>query len=97
MLLKILPFALHTSPPSVEALQRRSCLAYYLVPQRQLNHFDGRKLDRSNPTAEQKRVVAYCRQPASTLTPGIESRRDPWPYICSVSRLLFFLLSLFLL
>jgi hypothetical protein len=36
------------------------------------------------------RAVAYCRQPASTVTLGIEPRWDPWPYICSVSRLLFF-------
>jgi hypothetical protein len=44
------------------------------------------------------RAVAYCRQPASTVTLSIEPRWDPWPYICSVSRLLFFfLLSLFLL
>jgi hypothetical protein len=28
MLLKIVPFALHTSPLSVQALQRRSCLSY---------------------------------------------------------------------
>jgi hypothetical protein len=47
--------------------------------------------------AEQSRAVAYCRQPASTVTLGIELRWDPWPYICSVSRLWFFLLSLFLL
>jgi hypothetical protein len=48
--------------------------------------------------SEQRRVVAYCRQPASTVTLGIEPRWDPWPYISSVSRLLFFfLLSLFLL
>jgi hypothetical protein len=47
--------------------------------------------------AEQSRAVAYCRQPASTVTLGIEPRGDPWPYICSVSRLLFFLLSLLLL
>jgi hypothetical protein len=40
--------------------------------------------------AEQSRAVAYCRQPASTVTPGIEPRWDPWPYICSMSRLLFF-------
>jgi hypothetical protein len=47
--------------------------------------------------AEQSRAVAYCRQPASTVTLGIEPRWVPWPYICSVSRLLFFLLlSLFL-
>jgi hypothetical protein len=36
------------------------------------------------------RAVAYCRQPASTVTPGIEPRWDPWPYICSMSRLLYF-------
>jgi hypothetical protein len=47
--------------------------------------------------AEQSRAVAYCRQPASTVTLGIEPRWDPWPYICSVSRLLFLFLSLFLL
>jgi hypothetical protein len=49
---------------------------------------------------EQLSAVAYCRQPASTVTSGIEPRWDPWPYtrICSMSRLLFFpLLSLFLL
>jgi hypothetical protein len=43
-----------------------------------------------NVKAEQSRAVAYCRQPASKVTPGIEPRWDPWPYICSVSRLLFF-------
>jgi hypothetical protein len=47
--------------------------------------------------AEQSRAVACCQQPASTVTLGIEPRWDPWPYICSVSRLQFFLLSLFLL
>jgi hypothetical protein len=36
------------------------------------------------------RAVAYCRQPASTVTLGIEPRWDPWPYICSVSRVFFF-------
>jgi hypothetical protein len=41
-----------------------------------------------NSRAEQSRAVAYCRQPASTVTPGIEPRWDPWPYICSMSRLL---------
>jgi hypothetical protein len=39
--------------------------------------------------AAQSRSIAYYRQPASTVTPGIESRWDPWPYICSISRLLF--------
>jgi hypothetical protein len=34
---------------------------------------------------------AYCRQPAGTLTPGIGPRWDPWPYICSMSRPLYFL------
>jgi hypothetical protein len=34
-------------------------------------------------SAEQSRALAYCRQPASTVTPGIEPRWDPWPYICS--------------
>jgi hypothetical protein len=38
----------------------------------------------------QSRAVAYCRQSASTVTLGIEPRCDPWPYICSVSRLLLF-------
>jgi hypothetical protein len=47
--------------------------------------------------AERSRAVAYCRQPASTVTPDIEPLWDPWPYICSVSRLwVFFLLLLFL-
>jgi hypothetical protein len=36
--------------------------------------------------AMQSRAVAYCRQPASTVTLGIELRWDPWP----VSRHLFF-------
>jgi hypothetical protein len=40
--------------------------------------------------AEQSRAVAYCRQQASTVTPGIEPWWDPWPYICSMSKLLFF-------
>jgi hypothetical protein len=36
----------------------------------------------SSPTrAEQSRAVAYCRQPASTVTLGIEPRWDPWPSI----------------
>jgi hypothetical protein len=39
---------------------------------------------------EQSRAVSYCRKPASTVTPGVEPRWDPWPYICSVSRLLLF-------
>jgi hypothetical protein len=39
--------------------------------------------------AEQSRAVAYCLQPASTVTLGIEPRWDPWSYICSVSRFLF--------
>jgi hypothetical protein len=33
---------------------------------------------------------ADYRQPASTLTPGIGPCWDPWPYICSMSRPLFF-------
>jgi hypothetical protein len=36
------------------------------------------------------RVAAYCRWPASKVTPGIEPCWDPWPYICSMLRLLFF-------
>jgi hypothetical protein len=44
----------------------------------------------SQSRAEQSRAVPYCWQPASTVTLGIEPRWDPWPYICSVSRLLFF-------
>jgi hypothetical protein len=40
--------------------------------------------------SEQSRAVAYWRQPASTVTLGFEPRWDPWPYICSVSRLSFF-------
>jgi hypothetical protein len=42
------------------------------------------------PNWQQSRAEAYCRQPASTVTPGIEPRWDPLPYICSMSRLLFF-------
>jgi hypothetical protein len=30
---------------------------------------------------EQSRAAAYCRQPASTATPGIKPRWDPWPYM----------------
>jgi hypothetical protein len=40
------------------------------------------------PNMEQSRAVAYCRQPANTVTLGIEPRWDPWPYICSVLTLL---------
>jgi hypothetical protein len=40
--------------------------------------------------SQQSRAVVYCRQPASTVISGIEPLWDPWPYICSVSRLLFF-------
>jgi hypothetical protein len=40
--------------------------------------------------AEQSRAVAYYRQPASTVILGVKPFWDPWPYICSVSRLLFF-------
>jgi hypothetical protein len=40
--------------------------------------------------AEQSKAVAYCRQPASTVTPGIEPSWNPWSYISSMSRLLFF-------
>jgi hypothetical protein len=40
--------------------------------------------------AEQSRAVAYCRQLASTVTHGIEPRWDPWPCICSMSRLVSF-------
>jgi hypothetical protein len=39
--------------------------------------------------AEQSRAEAYCRQLASTVALGIEPRWDPWPYICSLSRLFF--------
>jgi hypothetical protein len=39
---------------------------------------------------KQSRAVSYCRQPASTVMLGIEARWDPWPYIFSVLRLLFF-------
>jgi hypothetical protein len=43
--------------------------------------------------AELSRAVAYCRQPASMVTPSIEPHWDPWPYNCSMSRLLFFFSS----
>jgi hypothetical protein len=33
---------------------------------------------------------AYCRQPTGMLNPGVVARWDPWPYIRSVSRPLFF-------
>jgi hypothetical protein len=39
--------------------------------------------------SQQSRAVAYCRQPASTVTLGIKPRWDPSPYIYSVSRLFF--------
>jgi hypothetical protein len=45
MLLKILPFALHTNPLSVQALQVKSCLAYLFMLQGQLSQLNGRKLD----------------------------------------------------
>jgi hypothetical protein len=38
---------------------------------------------KSKSKLEQSRALAYCRQPASTVTPGIEPRWDPWPYISS--------------
>jgi hypothetical protein len=40
--------------------------------------------DPASTRAEQSRAVAYCRQPASTVTLGIEPRWNLWPYICSV-------------
>jgi hypothetical protein len=40
--------------------------------------------------SEQSRALAYCRQPATTVTLDIEPPWDPWSYICSVSRLFFF-------
>jgi hypothetical protein len=39
---------------------------------------------------EETEAEAYYRQPSGTLCPGIVSRWDPWPYICSMSRPLFF-------
>jgi hypothetical protein len=42
--------------------------------------------DFSSNLRMQSRAVAYCRHPASTVTPVIEPRWDPWPYICSMSR-----------
>jgi hypothetical protein len=38
---------------------------------------------------EQSRAVAYCRQPASTVTPGIEPRWDPWPLFSVKTFVLF--------
>jgi hypothetical protein len=41
--------------------------------------------------AEQSKAVAYCRQPASTATLGIEPRWDPWPiYLFSVKTFVVF-------
>jgi hypothetical protein len=40
-------------------------------------------------TGLEAEAEAYCREPAGTLKPGIGSRWDPWPYICSMSRPLF--------
>jgi hypothetical protein len=45
MLLKIVPIALYTSPLSVEALQSRLRLSYYLMLQWQPSHLNGHKLD----------------------------------------------------
>jgi hypothetical protein len=62
-----------------------------------LELWNSSELNSEQSRAKQSRAVVYCWQPASTVTPGIEPCWDPWPYICSVSRLLyFFLLSLFL-
>jgi hypothetical protein len=47
-----------------------------------------------NWTCRGEQSSSFCRQPASTVTPGIEPRWDPWPYICSMSTLLFFFPSL---
>jgi hypothetical protein len=44
MLLGTLPFALHTSPLSVQALQSRSCLSYISYATKQLSHLNGCKL-----------------------------------------------------
>jgi hypothetical protein len=43
----------------------------------------------NDPEAEAE-AEAYCRQPAGTLSPVLGPRWDPWPYICSMSRPLFF-------
>jgi hypothetical protein len=45
MLLKIPPFALRTSPLSVQVLQSKPCKLTSLMLQRQLSHLNGRKLD----------------------------------------------------
>jgi hypothetical protein len=39
---------------------------------------------------EQGRTVTYCRNPSSTVTPGIEPRWDPWPCIFQCQDLWFF-------
>jgi hypothetical protein len=75
--------------PSSQITKLRSIL--FLLP-RCTPLYSFSKFQFSNPPsrAEQSRAAAYCRQPASTFTSGIEPRWDPWPYICWVSRDLFF-------
>jgi hypothetical protein len=46
------------------------------------------------PEEAEAEADAYFRQPACTLTRGIGPRWDPWPYICSVLRPLFFFVDL---
>jgi hypothetical protein len=45
-ILIILPFALYTSPVSVQALQSRSCLSYLAHATTAVSHLNDRKLDR---------------------------------------------------
>jgi hypothetical protein len=53
MLLKILPFALYTSPLSVHALQGRPCLSYLSYATMSASQFNRRKLDWAHSTCLQ--------------------------------------------
>jgi hypothetical protein len=54
--------------------------------------FKSPHLELNYPEAEaeaEEEAEAYGWQPAGTVIPGIGPRWDPWPYIYSMSRLLF--------
>jgi hypothetical protein len=81
---------LNCSSPLTDWLTHRPTYSTQLTPKLAAILHQPRTLLTAVSRAEQSRAVTYCWQPASTVTPGIEPRWDPWPYICSVSRLLFF-------
>jgi hypothetical protein len=95
MLLKILLFALYTSPLPVQALQSRSCLSYLCYNDSLVTWtavslttakfkppiFSVRRCLPLYCLMAEAEAEACCRQLAGTLTPGIGPRWDPWPYI----------------